>query len=175
MRGKGIILTLVLLSALFVIVFAVKRQERPPQIAVVDSNAPEITVNDSSGKTDNLSELKGSVVFINFWATWCEPCREEMPSIQKLYNQFRNEKGFRMITILVKDDYQKALAYLKENNYEFPVLMDNNGKTAASYGITGVPETYIVDKNGILKEKIIGPADWSSPQAVSLISNLIRQ
>lgn len=174
MRGKGIILTLVLLSALFVIVFAVKKQERP-QMAVVDSNAPEITVNDSSGKTDNLSELKGSVVFINFWATWCEPCREEMPSIQKLYNQFKNEKGFRMITILVKDDYQKALAYLKENNYGFPVLMDNNGKTAASYGITGVPETYIVDKNGILKEKIIGPADWSSPQAVSLISNLIRQ
>lgn len=174
MRGKGIILALVLLSALFVIVFAVKRQERP-QMAVVDSNAPEITVNDSSGKTDNLSELKGSVVFINFWATWCEPCREEMPSIQKLYNQFKNEKGFRMITILVKDDYQKALAYLKENNYGFPVLMDNNGKTAASYGITGVPETYIVDKNGILKEKIIGPADWSSPQAVSLISNLIRQ
>ncbi len=174
MRGKGIILALILLSAALVIIFVPKSRERP-QMAVVDFNAPEITINDSTGRTYNISELKGSVVFINFWATWCEPCREEMPSIQKLYNHFKNEKGFRMLTVLFRDDYQKALAYMKENNYEFPVLMDSNGKTATSYGITGVPETYIVNKKGILKEKVIGPADWSSPQAISLVSNLLKE
>lgn len=175
MRGKGIILTFILLSATLVIMFVVKRQERPQMNVVVGSNAPEIRVNDLSGKIYSLSELKGSVIFINFWATWCSPCREEMPSIQSLYNQFKDEKGFRMLTILYKDDYQKAVEYLRENNYVLPLLLDSKEKTAVSFGVTGVPETYIVDKKGILKEKVIGPTDWSSPQAISLISNLIRE
>lgn len=174
MRGKIVILALILLSAALVIIFVPKRQNRP-QIAVVNLRAPEIALNDLSGRNYTLSEVNGSLVFINFWATWCEPCREEMPSIQRLYNQFKDVKGFRMLTVLFRDDYQKALAYMKENNYEFPVLMDSSEKTAMSYGITGVPETYIVDKKGILREKVIGPADWSSQQAISLISSLLKE
>ena len=175
MKTKTIILIAIFLSAVIVIIFGVGREETQRVKAVVGLNAPELILDNPSGKTYSLYELKGSVVFINFWATWCQPCREEMPSIQSLYNHFKDEKGFRMLTVLYRDDSQKAIAYMRENNYRFPVAMDSNEKTARSYGVTGVPETYIVDKKGILREKVIGPADWSSLQAVSLISNLLKE
>lgn len=156
-----------------IILFSIKREETPKTQAVVGLNPPGFLLSDPSGKTYTLSELKGSVVFINFWATWCPPCIEEMPSIQNLYNQFKDSKEFRMVTILYKDDYEKAVAFMKQNNYALPVLIDREGRSAKAYGVTGVPETYIVDKQGVLREKVIGPADWNSPQAISLISNLI--
>ncbi len=151
------------------------RQEKSSHQAVVGLDAPELTVMDVSGKTLSLKELRGSVVFINFWATWCPPCKEEMPSVQSIYSRFKDDKGFRMVTILYRDEYDKAVAYMKQNNFELPVWLDKREKTAKAYGVTGVPETYIVSKKGILKEKVIGPADWSSTEAVSLISNLLRE
>lgn len=163
-----------MLLSVLVLFFAIKKEKSQHQ-AVIGLYAPELTVSDAAGKPLNLSELKGSVVFINFWATWCPPCREEMPSLQSLYSRFKDDKGFRMVTIIYKDDYRKAVEYLKANNYELPVWRDDGGKTAGAFGVTGVPESYVVDKNGILKEKVIGPADWSSTQAVSLISNLLRE
>ena len=175
MKSKGVILGIILLSALLVIVFAVNRQEAPRSKAMVGLSAPELVLHDESGKKYTLSDLKGSVVFLNFWATWCPPCREEMPSIQNLYRQLKDQKGFRMITILYRDDYEKAKKFMSDNHYEFPVLMDNRERTADSYGVTGVPETYLVDKKGVLRERVIGPAEWSSPQVVSLISGLIKE
>ncbi len=176
LKSKGIILIIILLAAVAVLVFGVKsRKVQAPTGTVVGLDAPELVVQDLSGKKYTLSELKGSVVFINFWATWCDSCKEEMPSIQKLYNSFRDEKGMRVITVLYRDDYKNVDAYMKQNNYGFPVLMDSEDRSARAYGLTGVPETYIVDKKGILREKVIGPADWSSPQAMSLIANLIKE
>ena len=176
MKPKSVILIAVFIVAIAIILFSVKREETPKtQAVVVGLNAPEFSLSDPSGKTYTLSELKGSVVFINFWATWCPPCIEEMPSIQNLYNGFKDRKEFRMVTILYKDDYEKAMAYMKQNNYALPVLIDREGKSAKAYGVTGVPETYIVDKQGVLREKVIGPADWNSTEADSLISNLLKQ
>ena len=176
MKPKSVILIAVFIVAIAIILFSVKREETPKtQAVVVGLNAPEFSLSDPSGKTYTLSELKGSVVFINFWATWCPPCIEEMPSIQNLYNGFKDRKEFRMVTILYKDDYEKAMAYMKQNNYALPVLIDREGKSAKAYGVTGVPETYIVDKRGVLRQKVIGPADWNSSQADSLISNLLKE
>ena len=176
MKPKSVILIAVFIVAIAIILFSVKREETPKtQAVVVGLNAPEFSLSDPSGKTYTLSELKGSVVFINFWATWCPPCVEEMPSIQNLYNGFKDRKEFRMVTILYKDDYEKAMAYMKQNNYALPVLIDREGKSAKAYGVTGVPETYIVDKQGVLRQKVIGPADWNSTEADSLISNLLKQ
>ena len=175
MKLKSVILVVIFIVAIALILFSVKREETPKTKAVVGLTAPEFSLYDPSGKTYTLSELRGSVVFINFWATWCPPCIEEMPSIQNLYNGFKDKKEFRMVTILYKDDYNKAMAYMKQNNYTLPVLIDREGKSAKAYGVTGVPETYIVDKQGVLREKVIGPADWNSTQADSLISNLLKQ
>ncbi len=176
MKAKIIVIIVVFFAALMVLFFGIRKQEsRQSRAAIEGLLAPELTVSDPSGKLGGLSELQESVVVVNFWATWCPPCREEMPSLQTLYNQFRDRKGFRLVTVLYREDYQKAMAYLKESNYDLPVTVDSNEKTARSYGVTGVPETYIVDKKGILRKKIIGPVDWSSPQAVSFISDLVSQ
>ena len=175
MRARSVIILVVALSALVVLVFGIRRQEKGLPAAVVGLEAPEPFLRDPSGKTLDPSELKGSVVLVNFWATWCQPCREEMPSLQNLYNRFRDKQGFHMVTVLFRDDYGKASAYLKENHYDIPVLIDTDGRTARAYGVTGVPETYLVDRKGILKEKMIGPFDWASPQALSLVSELMRQ
>lgn len=176
MKSKVIILVIIGVAALLVFFLGVKKQETSlPRVAIEGMVAPALRLSDPSGKSHGFSELRGSVVFVNFWATWCPPCREEMPSIQALYSQFKDREGFRMVTVLYKEDYQKAMAYMKENNYDFPVTVDSNEETARSYGVTGVPETYIVDKKGILRKKMIGPSDWASPQAVALISDLMRQ
>ena len=177
LKQKSVILIAVFIVAIGFILyfFSEQKEETPKAKAVVNLKAPGFLLTDPSGKTYTLSELKGSVVFVNFWATWCPPCVEEMPSIQNLYNGFKDNKEFRMVTILYKDDYQKAMAFMKQNNYTLPVLIDSDGKSAKAYGVTGVPETYIVDKNGVLREKVIGPADWNSTQADSLISNLLKQ
>ncbi len=175
MKTKAVILMVVLISGLVVLIAGIKKSATPPLKASVGLRAPELELKDPEGKTYSLSSLKGHVVLINFWASWCQPCRDEMPSLQSLYNIFRDNGQFRMLTVLYRDDYQKAATYMKENNFQFPVLIDSSGKTARSYGITGVPETYIIDKRGVLREKVIGPADWGSPRAISLISNLIKE
>jgi cytochrome c biogenesis protein CcmG/thiol:disulfide interchange protein DsbE len=174
LKTKTIVLVLILAAAAAVLVLGVKHEKAAPK-AVIGLDAPDVSVTDASGKTLRLSGLKDTVVFVNFWATWCQPCREEVPSIQQLYSSLKNESRFRMVTILYRDDYDKAMAYLKAKNYEFPVWIDSGGKAAKAYGVTGVPETYIVDGKGILREKVIGPADWSTPDALALVSKLLKQ
>lgn len=174
MRYKGLVLAIIGITAVIVLLLGVKRQEKGLTKAIEGLNAPDISLNDLSGRELRLSELKDSVVFINFWASWCQPCREEMPSLQVLYNNFRDYEGFRMITILYRDDPYRAVAYLKENNLDLPLWIDRDGRAASAYGLTGVPETFIIDKRGILRKKVIGPADWASPQVVSFISELIK-
>jgi len=175
LKRKSLVLIVILLSGIVVFFLTFKKEETPERALTVGLDAPEVALGDTSGKRYTLAELRGSVVFINFWASWCQPCIEEMPSIQAIYGRFRGDNRFRMLSVLYRDDYGKAIDYLKGKQYDFPVLTDIGGMTAKAYGVTGVPETYIVDKKGVLREKVIGPADWSSPQAVSLITNLLNE
>lgn len=177
MKNKGTILTVILVLGLGIIFFSVSRdrdgKDRPK--AVIGLNAPGLSLKDASGNALNPGELKDTVVFINFWASWCQPCRDEMPSIQGLYDHFKENKKFRVITVLYNDAYESAARYLKENNLDLPVLIDGGGKSAKAYGITGVPETYIIDKKGILIKKFTGPAEWNSPKIVSALTSMINQ
>lgn len=176
MRYKGLILAVIAITALIILFFGLRKQEKVEVVKAIEGlNAPDITLNDLSGKNLRLSDIKGSVVFINFWASWCQPCRDEMPSLQALYSNFRDNDKFRMITILYRDDPGRASSYLRENNLDLPLWIDRDGKAAASYGLTGVPETFIIDKRGILRKKVIGPADWSSAGVISFITELIRE
>lgn len=176
MRYRGLILVAIAAIALLVLLFGVRKQEKVQTVKAIEGlNAPDISLNDLSGKDLKLSGLEGSVVFVNFWASWCQPCRDEMPSIQGLYDNFKGNDKFRMITILYRDDPERAISYLRENKLDLPLWIDKDGKAAVAYGLTGVPETFIIDKKGILRKKVIGPADWNSAGVISFISELIKE
>ncbi len=147
---------------------------QPPQKAVVGEPAPDFTLVDTKGKTWNLAELKGKVVFVNFWATWCPPCVEEMPSMQKV-NAFMPSNQFVMLSILNNDRPSLADAFLARIGATFPVLVDPKNLVANAYGVTGVPETYIVDKQGVLREKFLGGVRWDGPQAMQMLVKYVAQ
>jgi peroxiredoxin len=148
--------------------------EELPQVATVGETAPDFSLVDRQGRTWKLSELKGQVVFINFWASWCPPCKEEMPSMQKLYAAMP-EETFKMLTVLYKDDPAAGDELAAAFKLTFPVLIDPGDKTAQAYGLTGVPETFIVDKGGVLREKYIGPRVWDSSEARQLMMKYVNR
>ncbi len=131
--------------------------------------APDFVLKDTKGKTWRLSELRGKVVFVNFWATWCPPCRAEMPSMQEL-SQSLAPDSFQMLAILSNDQAEMAEKFAGGIGFTAPILLDPENLASKAYGITGVPETYIVDKQGILREAIIGGMHWSSQEARQMLA-----
>ena len=144
-----------------------------PKVAEIGELAPDFSLVDLNGKTWTLSELKGQVVFVNFWATWCPPCREEMPSMQRLYSMLPKDK-FKMLAVLSQDDPKLADGFAKKLGISMPILDDQKNNIGPKYGLTGVPETFIVDKKGILREKFIGPAPWDSPAIMQMLMKYIN-
>ncbi|HBI14846.1 MAG TPA: thioredoxin [Desulfobulbaceae bacterium] len=145
---------------------------QPATTAVVGQPAPAFTLTDLHGRNWRLADLQGKVVFLNFWATWCQPCLQEMPSMAALDEKMAKE-SFQMLTILYNDRPQIAENLLRKTGLSFPVLVDTNGVAARQYGLTGVPETYIIDPQGVLREKFIGPADWGSAKALALLKKYL--
>jgi thiol-disulfide isomerase/thioredoxin len=174
MKGKQIILLVLLVAAAAAVILSVRHGGTKKTVAV-GLYAPDFRVTDfRTGKTLLSSDLKGKVLFVNFWASWCEPCKEEMPSVDALYKEMESNKDFIMVTILYRDTPVNAVAYMKSKGYVFPVYSDPDGATAKSFGVTGVPETYVIDKNGVLQKKMIGPDNWYSPEEKGFISSLLR-
>ncbi len=174
MKNKAAILTLlaslVLIAALFL-----RPDDKDPGRAAIGASAPDLELFDIHRNKVTLSSLQGSVVLINFWATWCESCVVEIPSLQRLFNRFSENPRFRLITIVYRDNIQSALGYLNQQGHSFPVYANTDGSAAKKYGITGVPESFIIDKQGILREKIIGPAHWDTPQVFDFFQSLIDE
>jgi thiol-disulfide isomerase/thioredoxin len=174
MKHKAFVLVILIISVILIALLTHKQADIPDTRQPVIA-APDIKLIDISKNTLRLSELRGSVVFVNFWASWCEPCIEEIPSIEKLYRNLSGNTQFKMITVLFRDDEKRIVQYLKERGYTFPVYLDPDNSGARQFGITGVPETFIIDKKGFLREKVIGPAEWDSEQAVNLLTKLLNE
>jgi peroxiredoxin len=146
----------------------------------IGSLAPDFELRDLTGGTVRLSSLRGKIVFVNFWATWCAPCRVEMPAMESLQRTLAGEK-FVMLAVSVDEGGEAVLRpFLADIPHTYPVLLDagEGGRrlaspTARSYQITGVPETFIVDAKGYIVEKVIGPADWSSAEMIAYFRRLI--
>jgi peroxiredoxin len=136
--------------------------------------AVNVTLQDLDGKTVSLSQFKGKVVMLNFWATWCPPCREEMPSMDALYQKFKGNADFVMLLVSIDEDAETVRDFMKRNNYTMPVYHDPNKEAGAAYGITGVPETFLIDKKGVIAEKVIGPLDWMKPEVIQFIEDLLK-
>jgi len=164
----------VLIAALIAGCGQQKEEGERPLVAERGKLAPDFTLQDTKGKTWKLSDLKGQVVFINFWATWCPPCRQEMPSMEDLYRSMPADK-FKMLAILSNDEPAFADTLAAKMGTTFPILIDGFDEAATAYGITGVPETYIVDKEGVLRQSYIGPRHWNSQEARKMIMDYIKK
>lgn len=140
--------------------------------AELDKPAPKFSLLDTEGNRVELAAMKGKVVFVNFWATWCPPCREEMPSMLRLSRKMEG-KPFVMLTVLTNDDPAKAKAFYRAIGGSLTTLVDPKAEVANAYGITGVPETFIVDKQGILRKKFIGGWPWDSAEALQLLTQFL--
>jgi DsbE subfamily thiol:disulfide oxidoreductase len=134
--------------------------------------APEFALPNPDGKKLSLKELRGKLVFLNFWASWCTPCREEMPAMERLYQEFKGN-GFEIVAVNVKDTRKDALAFVKELKLTYPILLDPEGQVGQLYGAWGLPATYLIDAKGIVLARVWGPADWYGPKARNLIKSLL--
>jgi cytochrome c biogenesis protein CcmG/thiol:disulfide interchange protein DsbE len=142
----------------------------------VGSQAPPLsaTTLDGAKRTKTLADYKGKVVLLNVWATWCEPCRVEMPSIERLYREF-GPQGLAVVAVSVDDPGTEdhILEFAKEMKVTFEILHDPSQVTKANYQITGFPETFVIARDGTIRKKFIGAADWSSEGNRALIRELL--
>ena len=137
--------------------------------------APDFTANDLNGKPVTLSQLRGKVVLVNFWATWCPPCREEIPSMVKLNRQMAG-KPFQMLPLSINEEGKKEVeSFFKSTGQTLPALLDSEQQVGKLYGITGVPETFVIDKKGVIVKKVVGGMDWSAPEVINFIDGLMKQ
>ncbi|MDB4917071.1 MAG: alkyl hydroperoxide reductase/Thiol specific antioxidant/Mal allergen [Gemmatimonadetes bacterium] len=143
---------------------------------MVGSKAPPFAAKTVSGPpaTKTLADFKGEVVLLNVWATWCPPCREEMPSIEKLQREL-GPQGLKIVAVSVDDPgaTDKIKEFTKELGLTFEILHDPSREIDKSYQITGWPETFVIGREGTIRKKVIGAADWSSEANRTLIRGLL--
>ena len=143
-------------------------------VVQVGDEAPNFTLRDLAGNVMSLSQLRGKVVLLNFWATWCGPCRVEMPAMDQLYRTL-SRRDFEILA--VSTDPQGAAVtrpFQREMGFTFPILHDSEYRVGLTYGARSIPITFMVDRRGIVRQKIFGARDWDSPEARDLIHELMK-
>lgn len=166
------LLTLILFTSFMALVVACSKESSAPRPGSV---APDFSIKDATGKTVQLSDLRGNVVLLNFWATWCPPCKEEVPSLSRL-NARMTGTAFRMVTISIDEGGGNAVeSFFRLAGHRLPTLLDPAGSVGKLYGITGVPETFIIDPQGVIRKKIVGPRAWDDASVISYLSELQKR
>lgn len=140
---------------------------RPSRIGMA---APDFTVQDSDHKV-TLSQFKGQVVVLNFWATWCPPCIEEMPSLVEMQRRMK-PKGVTVVAVSIDVDENAYHKFIKDHGVNMITVRDPEEKTAVLYGTHGWPETYIIDRSGVVRRKFIGAVDWTEPEIIDFMGKL---
>ena len=139
------------------------------------SPAPEFQLIDLQGNWQALPDYHGKVVLLNFWATWCGPCRVEMPSMESLYQDLKDE-DFAILAI--SSDPQGSIVtrpFVESQGLTFPILHDSDYQVSGSYGVRTLPMSFLIDRNGTLTHRVFGAREWNSPQARELIRGLLRE
>jgi peroxiredoxin len=125
------------------------------------------------GDTVKLSDYRGKAVFLNIWATWCPPCREEMPAMESLHQRLKGRE-FKMLAVSIDREGEKVIRpFVAKYGLTFPVLLDPDSKTYRLYGLTGIPETFLIDKNGVILYKIIGPENWMGKEWLDYFDRIL--
>jgi peroxiredoxin len=144
----------------------------PPRIG---KPAPDFALNDINGKKVTLSEYKGNVIILNFWATFCGPCKEEMPSLNNLFLAFKKD-GLIVLAVSTDDSEKPVQSFIKAKGLAFPVLLDKDQQVFFDrYAVLGLPTTFIIDRDGIIREKILGDRPWDAPEMKAKIGALLSK
>jgi len=149
-------------------------QEAPDGSLAAGAPAPDFTLQDLGGESVTLSQYRGKVVFLNFWASWCPPCRAEMPSMERLYEVFAND-DFVMLAVNIEQDAEAVRGFLRQHPHAFPVLLDLEETTQLLYGVDRFPETFLIDRQGRIVERYIGARDWSSVDFLKKIKSMLKE
>ncbi len=142
------------------------------KIIGVGDRAPEVSLLSVDGKTVSLADYRGKVVLVHFWATWCPPCVEEIPTLERFYEQIFGT-DIEVLAISVDDNAGMLKTFLDKNKVHLPVLRDPDRATANKYGTLKFPETYIIGRDGVVRYKVIGPTDWSVRANVDAVRSLL--
>jgi cytochrome c biogenesis protein CcmG/thiol:disulfide interchange protein DsbE len=136
----------------------------------IGETAPDFSVQDSDRKIE-LSQFRGQVLVLNFWATWCPPCNEELPSLMSMQERTR-ARGVVVLGISIDVDGDAYHRFLKQHGVNFLTVRDPEEKISGMYGTHGWPETFIIDRQGVLRRKVVGPINWNSPEVMEFLSRL---
>ena len=145
-------------------------------VQAMDMNAPapDFTLKSLTGKNIKLSELRGNVVLLNFWASWCGPCRQEMPLLEKLHNKYKG-LGFTVMGVNVEEDGSKAMAMAKKDKLSFPVLFDTQSQVSKAYQVSAMPSTVIIDRDGKMRYLHQGYKPGDETTYSSWVKKLIKE
>ena len=174
----------VLLILLFFPVFSFSNETAADESALFDRvgvtrldrdlDAMDFTVDSLSGKNRSLSDFKGKVVFLNFWATWCGPCKAEVKDIDTLYKTLKDE-DFTVMALDIQENRKKVRKFMRRFDIDFPVYLDADGSIAGQYSVKGIPTTYIIDPDGKVIGYAVGPRPWGNSDSIQLMRSLMKK
>ena len=165
---------LIVLIALFIGGYLVMDRTTGNKIITSGDQAPGFRLQKMDNGFVSLADLRGKVVMVHFWATWCPPCVDEIPTLDRLHNSLLG-KDFEMLAVSVDEGGAGAVEpFIQRNRLNVPVLFDPGSDVARLYGTYKFPETYIVDRRGVVRYKAIGPRDWTDPSNIQILRNIIE-
>lgn len=174
MKKIIIVLTIIVLG---ITGYAETVQERLLKLSIaVPKNkveAIDFELEDMQGVLRKLSSYRGKIVFLNFWATWCGPCRIEMPSMQRVYEEFKGE-GLVIVAVDLREDREQVKRFLDQYGLTFPVLLDKTGRVGATYGARAIPTTYLIDRKGYIIGRAIGAREWDTREMKSFFQEILK-
>jgi peroxiredoxin len=186
MRKAIIVISFVLLIVNISFVTALARQEEPVQnenaalfrsigmLHLGTQDIPDFEVVNPKGEVMKLSDLKGKIVFLNFWATWCPPCQMEMPSMERLYEQFK-DTDLAILAVSVGENTETVNNFLSQTPYSFPIALNPDGKLAVLYAARGIPTSYILNRDGKILAAKIGAQEWDTQKIIDVFTELLDQ
>lgn len=138
-----------------------------------DVASVDFTLANLGGGETGLRDHRGEVVFLNFWATWCPPCREEMPAMEVMHRELK-DFPFRILAVSVQEDPNTVSRFIREYGYSYPILLDPTGRVSANYGVRGIPTTYFVSSDGYVLGLVIGILDWKDPDVLGIMRRVLE-
>jgi peroxiredoxin len=144
------------------------------EIIPLGTSQVEVQLQDLNGADVNISDFRGKIVFLNFWATWCPTCVVEMPSMEKLHRKLK-DIDFALVTVSIQDSATEVKRFFKQNKLTFTALLDSSGKTVPGFGIRAIPTTLILDKTGRIIGRVMGPREWDSRESLAMFELLVAE